>query len=101
MQNNLRRRRSVVGSHVLDDHLEDVLLLALGEGVGEDLDGEVTDDTLEDGLIGGDASLLEGRNLLSNPGDQAELGTRREIISSLNADELQREEGSVRDFVPS
>ena len=74
LSKNLRGGRSIVGTHGLVDRLHDSLLVALSEGVSEDLNREVTDDTLEDGLIGGHASLLEGRNLLSNPGDQDELG---------------------------
>lgn len=71
----LRGAGSVVGSHGLDDSLHDNLFLALIEGVGKDLNGEVTNDTLEDGLVGRDASLLEGRDSLTNPGDQDELST--------------------------
>lgn len=72
---HLRGGGTVVGAHGLNDRLHDDLLSAFVEGVGEDLNREVTNDALEDGLVGGDAGLLEGRDLLADPGDQDELGT--------------------------
>lgn len=66
---------TIVGTHGLDDGLHDDGLVALLEGVGEHLNGEVTDDRLEDSLVGGHTGLLEGRNGLTNPRDQDELGT--------------------------
>ncbi len=77
--------RTVVGTHVLDDLLQDEVLLALLEGVGEHLNGEVADNGLENGLVGRDTSLREGRNFLTNPGDQDELGTSCSIKNYLLA----------------
>lgn len=42
---------------------------------------------LDDGLVGGNTGLLQGRNLLTNPSDENKLGALGEIVTSGNTEE--------------
>jgi len=73
--------------------------------VGEELNSKVTNDLLDDSLVGGDSEeegwasakqmrfandepgLLEGGDLITAPWEEDELGTRAQVISGLNAQE--------------
>jgi hypothetical protein len=87
IHNNLVGGRSVVGTHSLDDGLHDDLLGELLLGVGEDLNREISDNLLNGSLVGRDAGLLQGGDLLADEDDEDELGAGRQVITSLDTDE--------------